>query len=351
MSLPKNKMRQSVVRTPGRYAVLLNARAKGWRGSVHQAVQRYVPNEDLFLTDSFHQAKRTVERLVLSDYDVIFTGGGDGTIVYLINQIEQAIREGRIAREDAPPVGVLRLGTGNAIATYLGCDDIIEDLRALRHGAALSVHEVNMLEGPEGLFPFAGLGWDADILNDYEAVKNLVRDTAIESYATGLGGYAASIMLRTIPNAITQPQRIIKIYNLGDVAKKIDYYGRVLEEFGEGELLYEGPAVICSASSIPYWGFQVRMFPRADHDPQFFQLRAYFGSVRDVLTKMRDFWRGKIAEDSIVDLLVQRVRVEVEGDPVPYQVSGDTAGLERSIEWALAPHPARLAVPLPTSER
>lgn len=343
---PTDSQRYRVIRTPGRYAVLLNARAKGWTGSIHESVQRYVSQRDLFLTDDFHQARRTVDRLLASDYDAIFTGGGDGTIVYLINELEERIRAGKIAREDAPPIGVLRLGTGNAIANYLGADDILRDLRALRAGAPLTVHAVNMLEGDEELFPFAGLGWDADILNDYDIVKEMVRDTALENYVTGLGGYSAAIATRTIPRALQQRPMQLRIYNLGEVGYQIDYEGNVLRELEQGELAYQGPARICGAASIPYWGFQVRMFPQADARPEFFQLRCYHGKVGELLLHLRDFWRGKFREEAIFDALVSHARVEIDGEPLPYQVSGDAAGVEREIEWRLAPHPIQLAVPL-----
>ena len=42
----------------------------------------------------------------------------------------------------------------------------------------------------------------------------------------------------------------------------------------------------------------------------------------------------------------ENYRVEIDGEPLPYQISGDAAGVERVIEWKLAPHPAQLAVPM-----
>ena len=339
-------MAHRIVKTPARYAVLLNARAKGWTGAVHEAVQRYVSREDLFLTDNFHQAKRTVDKLLSTDYDAIFTGGGDGTIVYLINEVERRVRAGQIPREQAPPIGVLRLGTGNALATYLGSDDIIRDLRALRSGAQLAVHDVNMIENESELFPFAGMGWDADILNDYELVKEMTRDTSVENYVTGLGGYAAAIALRTIPRVIRQKPLHVRVTNLGARALRVNYDGDILKEFGPGDVLYDAPARICAAASVPFWGFHVRMFPHADRYPDLFQVRCYSGNVPEVLMNLRDFWRGKLRGEVMHDHLVQHVRVEVEGEPVPYQLSGDAAGVEREVEWHITPHPLQLAVPI-----
>jgi diacylglycerol kinase family enzyme len=333
-----------IVRNPGRYAVMLNANAKRWTGELHQSVLRWVSARDLYLTDDFRQAERTVDRLVAEDYEAIFTGGGDGTIVYLMNAIEQRIQEGKVARKDAPPVGVLRMGTGNAIATWLECGNIVDDLRTLRSGAPLVIYELDMIESGANAFPFAGFGWDAFILNDYDAFKAAVRDTAVENFATGLGGYAASIASRTIPRAILEGSTIIRITAL-DHAIQIDAQGRAIAEFDADDVIFEGPIKITSCSSIPYWGFNVRMFPHAVSRRGYFQVRTFNGSVRSILAHLPSFWRGEVTEGTH-DFMCRHVRVDVLERPLSYQVAGDPEGTETSVEWKTTEHPRRLAVPL-----
>ncbi len=342
----KSTNRVRVVRTPGRYAVLLNARAKGWTGKLHGDIQRFVTSQDLFLTDDFRQAEHTVDKLLVDDYDAIFTGGGDGTICYLMSAIEERIDKGAIERDEAPPVGVLRMGTGNAIATFLGAGPVTEDLRALRAGAPLVVHEVDMLKGPEGLFPFAGVGTDAEVLNDYEWLKDVVRDTAVENYATGMGGYVASLVSRTIPKAMRRKPVDVRITNTGDQAFSIDQSGTVLQTHGKGDILFEGKTTVCGTSTIPYWGFKIRMFPHATKRAGFAQLRCYNGSVPWMLSHLHKFWKGEFPAKDMRDFLINSARIEVSGRSMPYQVAGDGAGYERTIEWSVAPHPVRLAVPM-----
>lgn len=342
-SIGKGPHEPELIASPNRYAVLLNAQAKRWTGELHEDVLRYVPRRDLHLTDDFHQAERTVDKLLADDYDVIFTGGGDGTVVYLVNAIERRIASGKLERDKAPDVGILRMGTGNALATYVDCKDILEDLRALRSGASLRRYPIHMLEGAAGLFPFAGFGWDADILTDYESLKDAVHDTALENYATGLGGYAASIALKTIPKAISQSRAKMVMRNLGDVAYKIEYDGTVIDELGPGDIMYEGSFRICSAASIPYWGFKIRMFPHADAIPGMFQVRAFDGPVREVLTNLRSFWRGEMREEFMVDYIASHIEVEMPDGPIPYQVAGDAAGMEKRIEWKTFDHASKLA--------
>ncbi len=335
-----------IIKNPGRFAVLLNANAKRWTGDLHEAVSRWVTSRDLFLTTDFRQAEKTVDRLIKEGYTAIFTGGGDGTIMYLLNAVEQRIRDGMVKREDAPYVGVLRMGTGNAIASYLGSQNIVDDLRLLSQGSPLSVYSVKMVEGDEGLFPFAGFGWDAMIVNDYETIKDTVRDTALENYVTGLGGYAAAVMTRTIPTAVKTPAVPIRMTNVSGTALRVGDNNEIIDELGPGEILFEGPARVFGVGSIPNWGFDIRMFPHCHLDPDRFELRIYDGSVRWIIANLPRFWRGELQQGHHWDYLATDVRCELLGEPLQYQVSGDGRGFQTDVTWKIAEYPAQLAVPL-----
>lgn len=334
-----------ILKKPGRYAVMLNARAKRWTGDLHQAVQRWVPAGDLILTDDFKQAERAVDRLVQEGYNAIFTGGGDGTIVYLINAIESRIRSGMTTREDAPIVGVLRMGTGNAIASYVESGPIEDDLRALRAGQPLTVYSIDMVESEGTLFPFAGFGWDALILNDYDALKDAVDSTALENYVTGLGGYAMAVATRSVPNAIKQGVVQVRLTNLAEEAHRI-VESRIVETYGQGDVLYEGPTSVCGVGSIPYWGFKIRMFPDCTRKPGFFQMRTYHGSVSWIITHLRAFWNGALEPGKFHDFLCKDVRCEFLSEGLPYQVAGDASGTRTTVEWTNSKHPVKLAVPM-----
>ena len=336
----------TVVESAGRYAVLLNALAKGWSGELHHEIQRLVPSQDLYLTDDFRQAEHTVETLLNRDYDILFTGGGDGTIMFLVNAIEERIRAGELTREEAPPVGILRMGSGNAIATYLGTESATAKLRALRAGAPVAIHSLRMLEGARGMFPFAGIGWDADVLNDYEAFKDAVRETAIEPYATGLSGYVAAIATRTLPRVFHSDPVDVRVTNEGEHALKIDQEGDILEEYGTGDVLYDGSVTTCAAAAVTYWGYRIRMFPYATLRPRFSMLRCFNGTPGTILGHLPSFWRGRFPDGACVDFLFNDIRIETDGKAISYQTTGEAAGYERVLEWSVTDHPVKLAVPL-----
>jgi diacylglycerol kinase family enzyme len=298
------------------------------------------------LTDNFRQADRTVSKILDRGYEVVFTGGGDGTVVYLINAVEQAIRDGKVTREEAPIIGVLRMGTGNALATAVGANEITKDLNALRSGASLLVQPFEMVSDSDSLFPFAGFGWDARILNDYDWFKGRVKNTAVENYTTGLLGYVASIGVRTIPQSIAEDRPYIEVVNRGEEAYEVDQRGRILETYKKGETLYSGTTRISAISTSPYWGYNIRMFPAADRKEGYASLRIFDGTITEILTHLPSFWRGYINESSMSDFLVSNVHIDLEHNGAAYQIAGDPEGHVDAIDWHVSPHAIPLAVPI-----
>lgn len=341
-------LRTEVLGKPTRFAVLLNARAKRWTGELHEAVSRWVPAKDLFLTEDFHQARHTVDRLLSqNDYDVIFTGGGDGTIVYLVNEVEKRIADGRLTRATAPPIGVLRMGTGNALATYLERGQILDDLRALAGGAQVMLYHTPMITTKQGIVPFAGFGWDATILNDYDAFKASVRETALENVATGLRGYTASILTRSIPGAIVNTRKTARITTHAPAVRIHPKTGEVLDEYLAGDVIYEGVVDELAASTIAYWGFKVRMFPYCTLQPGMFEVRAYHGGLGKIIRSVpHRFWKGDFDEHELGNFLASDLECEILDGKMAYHVAGDPEGPQNHVRWTLTPQPIPLAVPV-----
>ena len=335
-------LKSQVIESP-KFAVLLNARAKRWTGDLHEQIQRWVPAGDLFLTDDFIQAERTLDRIVDSEYDVIFTGGGDGTIMYLMNAIEKRVRKGMVDREKAPPAGVLKMGTGNAMATYFGCQSIVDDLESLRGGAPLRVYDTYMVQDDKNIaFPFAGFGWDSILLNDYDAFKEAAKQTPFENYVTGMFGYGVSVVTRSIPTAVKKGAFPIRVTARGP-AEMIDQNGKVLESFESGDVIFEGDVKTASIGSIANWGFSIRMFPFATQKEGYAHLRLFNGRLRNILKRMDKFWKGSFAEGDVVDFIVTEIDLEILDGPVAYHVAGDPCGYERNVRWKVT-DPVKIAV-------
>ena len=153
----------------GRTGVMLNANAGRVRRSTARAIARACPDATIFWTRSMEEAEDAVEAAIESNIDTLFAGGGDGTIIDLCNRL--------LLYENSPQLGILKLGTGNALATWVAARPIPLDLAAWHDGEAYRPRELRFVRAEDESFPFAGMGWDAAILNDYKWVKQHLKGT------------------------------------------------------------------------------------------------------------------------------------------------------------------------------
>src|SRR5581483_10876557 len=151
-----------------RLAVIVNQNARGVRREVVERLGRLVPERDLFLSRDVSHSRDIARTVVERGYEAVLFGGGDGTFVQCLSDIA-----GEARRYDAPlpGVGVLRLGTGNALADALGAsrptlDGLVKDLRRAREVVSQREQKtLRMIRLGDKLTPFAGCGLDAQILD------------------------------------------------------------------------------------------------------------------------------------------------------------------------------------------
>jgi diacylglycerol kinase family enzyme len=117
-----------------RVAVIVNENARGVRRRVIDDLAELVPPHDLYVSRSLDQSRQIARRVVERAYDTVLFGGGDGTFVQCLSDVAAEARRRELA---LPNVGVLRLGTGNALADCLGAsrptpDGLAHDLGRAR---------------------------------------------------------------------------------------------------------------------------------------------------------------------------------------------------------------------------
>src|SRR5262249_49483500 len=142
------------------------------------------------------------KHLVTTGFDAVLWGGGDGTFANGVAEVVSAARGRRL-----PEMGVLRLGTGNAIADAIGAssgtrEGLADDLH--RGRGAKSSRKLTMLdvEGKPSLF--CGFGLDAQILDDFSAtVKTLQRLRIAEQVKSAGVRYFLAVAGRSIPRFLT----------------------------------------------------------------------------------------------------------------------------------------------------
>jgi diacylglycerol kinase family enzyme len=336
---------------PG-FAVLLNANARQVDAELRASLQRIVPEDDLYFSRTAGEAHEIAETVLTRGYRTVFTGGGDGTFVGWVNHIlDGAERHG----VTAPRFGVLALGTGNAVAGVVGARPSahVEELAAFATGAARRVRRMQLLTCAGKRTPFAGVGVDAAVLNDYYWLKERLSGTALRGLSAGVPGYALSAALRTAPRYLAARRAAYcEITNLGGPAYRLDGQGRqVGAPVGHGEPLYAGPCMMAAASTVPFYGFGMRAFPFAEARPGMLQVRiATELSVPSVLWNLPRIWAGEWSNPGLLDFHAERVKVQFDR-PMPLQVGGDAEGWREEATFAMAPPGVEMIDFTPTPPR
>jgi len=318
------------------FAVLLNANAKQVSPRVRDALSSVVPEGSLFLSRDADEAHRIADTVMSRGLDTVFTGGGDGTFVSWVNHLLDRA-ESRAA--PAPRFGVLALGTGNAVAGMVGAGRPVEDLRRYLSGEVPGSRRVDLVTVEGRRTPFAGVGVDAAVLEDYNWLKRRLG----RRVASGVKGYGLAIALRSAPRQLLQRPVYTEIVNAGGTAWRLgpdgEPVGRPIEH---GDLLYAGPCMLAAGGTVPYYGFGLRAFPFAGRRPGSLQLRvATRIPVAALVANVSRIFSGEFAHPGLLDFQVDRVAMTFDR-PLPLQVGGDAEGARDRLEMGVAPRPVEV---------
>jgi diacylglycerol kinase family enzyme len=328
---------------PPEVAVLLNANAKSVNASVRRALASVVPDEHLFFSKTHEEASEIAEEVVSRQYATVSTGGGDGTFVGWVNRILESA-ERRSARP--PRFGVLALGTGNAVAEMVGASPRrhAQDLARYVRGEVGAVRRLDLLTCEGRRTPFAGAGIDAAVLNDYVWLKQRLAGTPLARLGVGLSGYGLAIALRSAPRTVLDRRpTYCEIVNVGRPAWRLDGSGaRIGRPVPHGELLYAGPCMLAAASTVPYYGLGLRVFPYVGQADGMMQLRVVASiGVSTLLMNIPSIWSGTFSHPGLLDFHAERVALRFER-PTPLQIGGDAEGLRDEVTLGMAASPVEL---------
>jgi diacylglycerol kinase family enzyme len=333
--------------TRQRVAVIVNENARGVRQRVIDDLAELVPPHDLYVSSSLDHSRQIARRVVERAYDTVLFGGGDGTFVQCLSDVAAEARRRDMA---LPNVGVLRLGTGNALADCLGAsrptpDGLAHDLGRARRAAR--ARHLQLLQVDGKLTPFAGCGLDAQILDDFHRVGKIV-DKVAGPLAGAFGAaprYALSVGLRSTARFILKRLPMVEVVNLGEPVYPIYWQnGRVMEDepIATGAVIWRGRAALASCSTIPNFGLGLKLFPFCDAREGRFQLRCATSSAYEALSNLPAVFRGEHRSPTLHDFLCTAVEIRIER-PVPVQIGGDLQDGARSrLRVAMADMPIRV---------
>jgi diacylglycerol kinase family enzyme len=326
-----------------RVAVVVNGNAKQVTDELVESLDQIVQSGDLFVSRSLEEGREIARTIVERGYPTVLTGGGDGTFVQMVSWI---ISSAETMGKPFPRFGLLKLGTGNALAWVLGAQNegglgVVADLARLRHEGGS--RQLRLLEVEDMLTPFAGLGADAIALADYRAMREVLSTVPIlKHFATGPLVYTASLLTKTVPHHLVKPVIHVRIVNEGAPAIRLGQEGRPIgAPIESGEVIYAGPARLLAFSTIPYWGLGARIFPYADERDDRFNLRVVnFGSIAAV-ANVREIWRGTYRSDRLHDFLAEKILIQCR-EETPLQIGGDVVGIRQNVRAALSTRPIRV---------
>jgi diacylglycerol kinase family enzyme len=328
---------------PRRVAVVLNARARKVGDEALAWIRAVVPHDDLFLSQTLEDLGPICDMLVARRYDAVLWGGGDGTFVQGTARLLATC-----ARRTAqmPDVGVLRLGTGNAVAETLGAAQPTPDGLALdlsRSRAHARRRELAMLECEGQPSVFCGFGLDAMIQDDYNRTVGWLKKTGIAPRLESAGArYFISVATQSIPRFAVSTRPEVVAINRGTPAIRVDVDGRqVGDPIPAGRVLWRGRASLASAATVPYYGLGLKMFPHAQKSLAKFQLRLADSGTFEALSHLREIWRGAYQGETIHDFLCDEVELMLSR-PAPFQSGGDLVGDRSNVTISLSPR--RLSV-------
>jgi diacylglycerol kinase family enzyme len=318
------------------FDVVLNRNAGRVTPALIQQLQTQLPSDRLHLTESLLHSREVLQTCVEKGSETIFAGGGDGTIVDVINGLHE------FSNGTPPTVGVLRLGTGNALAHWLNASTPVADLAKWQHPNSHRIIKANMIEAEDTLFPFAGLGMDAAVLNDYNRVKRAAKYKWYSPMMNGMTGYLWAGYLHTLPNHLKKPKYAVKITNAGRPAFAIDPTGsEVGDPIPTGGVLFEGMASTVTCGTTPYYGYKMKMFPFATGRQGRFQLRVVTMTPLQIGQHIYSAWNGELRHPGLLDYYVDKVHVEFE-ETIPYQLGGEATGYRKEITFSLAQEPTKM---------
>lgn len=326
-----------------RAAFLLNRNARAVNDKLVERLAAVVPAGDLFLSRTMEDATVYARTIARRGYGQVFLGGGDGTLVSGVNLLRQhCAAEGL----EVPTIGVLKLGTGNAMAKAMGAMSPIVDISHVLQQGPQTTRAVDFVETEDGeLTPFAGMGYDGLVLNDYVWLKNRARENPLgKAAAEGLGGYLAAMLFKSVPAEIRAPKTTLRLRSNHDaIFMRPTPHGDEEVVIKAGEPLFEGSAATVSVGSIPYFGFGFTMFPFAMQKPGHISLRIVGAPIPSILANLwPGVWRGEWRHPMLLDFHIKDVQVESDR-PLPYQLGGDAAGSRTSLSFKTSTTPVQMA--------
>ncbi|MCU0821899.1 MAG: hypothetical protein MUC95_05430 [Spirochaetes bacterium] len=299
---------------------------------------QHVDETDLYITHNFNECDQGLDDIIKKKYPLIFCGGGDGTVMRIIEQYCLKLRElkKRGKKYSMPKFGILKLGTGNALAGVLGMPGKAEPINLVNRAidGEMSFKKFNIIESGSRMFHFGGIGIDALVLNDYLDIKKRFSKGFMYRISNTLAGYFAAIFLKSIPKILFRGFKLkVRIVNESSSPVYRVGHSAGIADAGikKGSVIYEGSADAVIFGTTSDFGYKLKVMPFAFVKPGYFHLRIANTGVFKLLANLRSLWLGTIESPGIHDYLADNIKIYIS-NPAPLELGGDPEGYVSEIE-------------------
>ena len=320
-------------------ALWFNLRAKRVNTETVDRFRQALPDATIYATQTLEEAREAAKKLGAEKPDLLLCGGGDGTIVRMLNFLREA------GVSPFPRMGLMKLGTGNAWP--LECNApawkaMLPKLSSMYRDAPTT--RFALIDVEDTLTHFIGAGWDAMMLNDYK--RNLERRST-QPFAsrisrkihTGLFGYLYTIARITVPEQAATNERYgraqVTLENMGTECFTLDRNQQPLALSANLKQLYTGPLAVVAVSTISQWGAGFKAPPHARLVPGFLNVRFFDDEPLNALLMAPKLWAGAIGDRRMTDFFVTKGRVKFSR-PQNFQIGGDVMDACEAIDFKMA---------------
>ena len=334
---------------PTEMVLLLNDNARRVTRRVKRRFDRMLPQIPTYSSSSLDEARNQLRAAMDQGVQRIVCGGGDGTIVQLLNMVREYVDEKNAQlqqvsadvrqqwdRVSFPKIGILKLGTGNGWAFDVRSRKPLEALRRMLEEVDLPTRRFSLLEAENRLFHFSGMGYDAAVLNDYYLFKQRFGQGLLAPWFKGIAGYITALLLKSAPENLLCEPPTMRVVNGDSPVFAVDEDGAPHElPVGPGDVVYEGPVTVTGAGTTTSYGYGFRAFPFADTLEGYFNFRIISARVLECLSHAPSIFRGTYRAPSFQDFLARDLRLQFDR-PMPYQIGGDSQGYRERLDYRIA---------------
>ena len=139
-----------------------------------------------------------------------------------------------------------------------------------------------------------------------------------------------------MPRFATETRPTAIVTNLGAPAIEMGQGGPTGRKIPTNTVLWKGTCTLVAGSTIPYFGFGLKMFSFAGTESGRFQLRCGDVGLLEIVRNTPAAFRGEYFSENVRDFLCDRVGIELDLDTA-IEAGGELLGRRRQVELAIAP--------------